>query len=359
MAQVIISNHSRQPLAGLTLASNVIWRKALNSFGYASFDLALSDPYATTTYLNPGNYLHIYPDGANTTSFANASYGGMLNNDFRIEPHKGIVKIQSAGLAQMLDVSIVPTTQSYANIDVGSIIDNLITTCDNYSQLGLTRFTVSTLGVVVSSWQAGWGDQVFHDIQQLCKDYGGDFEVRPDFTYAYYIRQGQDNPNLVVRYGQQGNIQVDTGMHFLNTEMANQVYNISSNNNSAYAYTVNTTSVQYYGPKTLVIQDNNTYAVADALTKAQFEAKKRAFPQTMMDNITLVDTSLLPFSQLHLGDAVLFEAPGLPFLQSFQGLNRILAVEYDDRKRTMNLSMGNALYVVLRGRLNEVRLYTS
>jgi hypothetical protein len=359
MTKVIVSNHSRQVITELFYASNITWRKALSSYGYCSFDLALSDPFASATYLNPGNWVHIYNDFVDSSVFANADFGGVLNNDYEIKPKNAIVTIQGAGIGQLFDVAVTVTTQNYANIDVGSLIDNLITTCDNYAALNITRHTIDTLGPVVTSYVAGWGNQIFTTIQQLCKDYGGDFEVRPDWTYAYYVRQGQDNPNLVVRYGEQGNVQVETNMHFVNTEMGNQIYNISTVDASQSAYIVNTTSVQYYGPKTVVIQDDNTYSAADALTKAQFAAIQKAFPQTMMDNVTMVDSSLFPFFQLHLGDAVLFEAPSLSFLQSFQGLQRILAVEYDDRKRIMNLSMGNALYIVLRGRLHEVRLYVS
>lgn len=359
MARIIISNHSRQQLVELPYASNIIWRKALNSYGYASFDLPLSDAAATSTYLNPGNWLHVYSDIADTSQFGTADFGGVLANDYEIKPHEGVVTIQSAGIGQLLDVAITSTTKNYSGMDVGSVINDLVTTCDNFGLLNLTKYTVNTLGVVINSLTIEWGANIFSEVQKLTKAYGGDFEVRPDWSYAYYIRQGQDNPNLVVRYGQQGNVQVQTHMHFVNTEMANQVYNISTQNNSIYAYVTNITSVQYYGPKTIVIDDDGTYSVQDALTKVQFEAKKRAFPQTMLENITLVDTSLFPFFQVHLGDAVLFEAPALPFLQSFQGLNRILAVEYDDRKRVMNLSMGNALFVILRGKLHEVRLYTS
>lgn len=359
MARVLLTNHSRQFTTELRFASNVTWRKALSSYGYASFDLPLSDTYADATYLNPGNYVYIYQDDADTSKLINADFGGVLTNDYEIKPKDGVVTIQAAGIGQLLDVSVVTTTQVYNNVDLGTIIDNLITTCDNFHALNLTRHTIDTRGPTVVQWEAGWGDQIFTDVQKLCQDYGGDFEVRPDFSYAYYIRQGEDNKNLVVRYGKQGNIQVDTGMHFVNTEMANQVYNISLEDNSTYAYTVNQTSVQYYGPKTVVIQDSDTYTAEDALTRAQFEALRRAFPQTMMDNITMVDTSLFPFYQLNLGDSVIFEAPDLAFLRSFEGLQRILAVEYDDRKRVMNLSMGNALYIVLKGKLHEVRLYTS
>lgn len=358
MARLIVSNHQRQVLTELYYASNILWRKALNSFGYASFDLALSDPYATSAYLNAGNYVHIYSDLADTSQFANADFGGVLSNDYEVKPKQGTVTVQAAGIGQLFDVAITTTTQTYTNMDVGSIIDNLVTSSDNYTALNITRYTVDTGGAVVAQYVAGFGDQVYTSIQKLCKQYGGDFEVRPDFTYAYYVRQGQNNPNLVIRYGQQGNVQVDTNMHFVNTEMGNQVYNMGSDG-TIYAYTVNQTSAQFYGPKTVVIQDDDTYTIADALTKAKFEALKRAFPQTMMDNITLVDTSLLPFYQLHMGDAVLFEAPALSFLQSFQGMQRILSVEYDDRKRVMNLTLGNALYIILRGKLHEVRLYTS
>lgn len=359
MARLIISDHNRHPIAELTQdASNMTWRKALTSYGSASFDLPLSSQYATNTYLTPANYIHIYGDGADTSRFINADFGGVLVNDYEISPHNAIVTVAAAGIGQLLDVTVTKTTQSYANLDVGSIIDNLITTSDNYAKLGLTRFTVDPNGPNVVTYVAGFGDQVFTSIQKLCKDFGGDFEVRPDFTYAYYTRQGQDNPNLVVRYGNQGNVQVDTKMHLVNTEMANQVYNIGQDG-TVYAYTVNQTSAQFYGPKTVVIQDQDTYSFQDALTKAQFEALKRAFPQQMLDNITLVNTPLLPFNQLHLGDSVPFEAPALPFLASFQTLQRILAISYDDRQRTMNLTMGNALYVVLRGKLHEVRLYTS
>lgn len=358
MARLIISNHARQPIAELYYAANITWRKALTSYGYASFDLALSDSYANPTYLNPANYVHIYSDFADTSKFSNADFGGILNNDYEVKPKDGSVTIQAAGIGQLLDVSVVPATQSYFNVDVGTIIDNLVTTSDNFPKLGLTRFTVDPNGSPVVQYVAGFGDQIFQSIQKLVQDFGGDFEVRPDFTYAYHVRQGKDNPNQVIRYGQPGNIQVDASMHLVNTEMGNQVYNIGQDG-TVYAFTVNQTSAQFYGPKTVVIEDQDTYTVEDALTKAKFEALKRAFPQAMLDGITLVDTSLFPFYQLNLGDAVTFEAPDLPFLASFQGLQRILAINYDDRKRVMQLTMGNALYVVLRGRLHEVRLYTS
>lgn len=358
MAKVILSNWQRKQIAELPYASNVTWRKALSSQGYASFDLPLTDQYATPHYLNPGNYVHIFSDTADTTDFANADFGGLLTNDFEVKPKNGVVTLQAAGLAQMLELSIVPNTQSYYNVDVCTVADNLIQTCDNYSRLGLTRGQVDTGGGLVSKFIAGWGDTVYGDLLNLSKQFGYDFEMTPNWVYNIRTRQGEDHPDYIIRYGSQGNVQVDTTMHYVNTEMANQIYYFSQDG-STQVYTANQTSVQFYGPKTLVVYDSNGYTSQDLLTKAQLEVAKRAFPSTLMDHIKIVDTPLLPFNKLVLGDRVTFESPSIPLLQSFNGLQRILAIQYDDKTRTMDLTLGNALYVVLRGKLHEVRLYTS
>jgi hypothetical protein len=355
LVKVVISDHNRNQLVELPYASNVTWRKALNSVGFASFDLPLSDPYATPAYINPKNYVHMFQDNADSTNYAAADWAGQLVNDFQLSPKSGTITISAAGLTDMVEVSIVTNTTLFNGVDVGSSMKYLLTNSDNWSHMGLTEFTTSTRGPTTVSEIFGFGDSTLDDIYSLCKGYAMDFEIRPDFTYGIYQRQGVDNPNLVARYGDQGNIQVDSTMKLVNTELANQTY--YTDNSANTVYWANQTSVQYYGPRTVLIQDNQTFSADDALTKAQLYTLKSAFPLYVMDNVSLVDTSLMPFTQIHLGDSILFEAPSLPLLSSFNGLQRILAIEYNDRKRIMNLTLGNALYKVVRGRLQEVRLY--
>lgn len=357
MARVILSNLSKQPILELRSASNIMWRKALNSLNYCQFDLALTDPYCTPQYLSPSHYVHIFADSADTTQYINADFAGMLINDFQVKPKDGIITCSGAGLAHLLSVCLVANTTSFVNQDAGTIIQGLITGADNYSTLPLTAYSVSPLGPVVYSFMANQYDNVYSDIQKLCQDFAMDFDVRPDFTYAILTREGADKPDLVVRYGQQGNIQVDSTMNLVNTELYNQIY--ATNTSGATAFVVNNTSVTFYGKKSLSIEDanQNNYSQLDAQTIAQFEATKRGFPLYLLDHVVLVNTPLLPFSQLALGDKVLFEAPSLPMLSSFNGLQRVLAMEYDDRKQTMTLTMGNALYLVQKNKLHELRLY--
>ena len=357
MVRVIISNHQRKQLVQLQYAANVTWKKGLNSIGYASFDLPLSDPYCTPTYLNPANYVHIFSDTADSSSYANAEWGGQLVNDFEIKPKGGVATIAAAGLANLLEVSIVSATTIYNNLDIGSIVSSLITHCDNFSKIGLTQYSIATNGDAAVQWIAGFGDSVLEDIYTLCSQYGYDFEVRPDFTYGFYIRQGVDRPDLVARYGNSGNVQVDSTMKLVNTELGNQIYWIDQSAN--VVFTANQTSVQYYGPSTIVVQDfGNTYVQFDALTKAQIALTQRAFPLYMMDNVTIVDSPLLPYSSIELGDRITFEAPSLPMLSSFNGLQRILTAEYNDRDRVITLTLGNAVYKVRKNNISEVHLYS-
>lgn len=355
MVKVIVSDHSRKQLVELPYASNVTWRKALNSIGFASFDLPLSDPYATPFYINPKNYVHIYQDGADSTNFANADWGGQLVNDFQIKPKSGVITVQAAGMANIIDAAIVTATTLFNGIDIGTSMFDLLVNCDNWNLLGLTQYTVSTMGPLAQSEIFGFGDSTLQDIFTLCEGYAMDFEVRPDFSYGIYLRQGRDRPDLVARYGDQGNVQVDSTMKLVNTELANQTYYIDNSADSVFW--ADQTSVQYYGPRSVFIQDSNTFNAFDALTKAQLYTLKSAYPLYVLDNVTIVNTPILPFTSINLGDSVLFEAPSLPLLQSFNGLQRILAIEYNDRKQIMNLTLGNALYKIVRNRLQEVRLY--
>lgn len=358
MARVIVSDHNRNQLFQVQYANNIKWRKALDTMGYASFDIDLGNLYASPQWLHAGNYVHIYSDTADSTSFANADWGGILSNDYEIKPRDGIVTIAAAGLAQLLQVSIVPTTQIYTGVDLGSIVVNLVSTRDNAVDVNFTQFSVSGLGPVLSSYTAGFGDITYQDIIKLMQQYGCDFEVRPDFSYGFYIRQGQDRPDLVCRYGNHGNMVIDSMMHLVNSELGNQIY-YQNGSQSETIFVANTTSAQFYGKKSLVIQDDgSTYVDLDLQTRAQVELAHRAFPLFALDNVQIVDTPLYPFSQINLGDRVLFEAPSLPFLQSFNGLQRVLAIDYDDVNRIMSLTLGNAVYVVLRGKLHELRLYT-
>jgi hypothetical protein len=319
--------------------------------------MALTDPYCTPKYINPATYIHIYSDSADTTQYANADWAGLLINDFQLKPKDGIITVTGAGLAHLLQASVVPNTTSFVLQDAGSIIEALITTSDNFSALPLTAYSISALGPVVFSFTANQFDTVYTDIQTLCQNFAMDFDVRPDFTYGILVRQGVDRPDLVVRYGQQGNIQVDSTMNLVNTELYNQIYAVTMSGNWALA--VNTTSVLFYGKKSLAIQsaDSNDYSQLDAQTIAEFEMVKRGFPLFLLDHVVMVNTPLYPFAQVELGDKALFEAPSLPMLASFDGLQRILAMQYDDRKQTITLTMGNALYLVQKNKLHELRLY--
>jgi len=357
MAIVVISNQQRQPQFTLKYADNIKWRKALNTVGYATFDLPLSDQYADPAKIHAGSIVHIYSDSANTNSFANADWGGIMTNDYEIKPKDGLVTFSAAGLGQLIELSIVSATQTYTNMDLGSVTTGLLQSGDNFGAIPWTAYTVASNGPIVGSFIAGFGDPVYDDIIKLMGQYGGDFEVRPDFSYAFYVRQGVDNKNMVARYGNQGNVSLDTTMHLVNTEMANQIY-YTSNSITGSIYVADPSAAQYYGKRTLVINDNGTYVQLDALTKAQLELAKRKHPLFVLDHVQIIDSPLLPFSRVHVGDSIVFEAPSLPYLQSFNGLQRILAVEYDDVKRIMDLTLGNAVYVVLRGKLHQVRLYT-
>jgi hypothetical protein len=359
MTSVVISDINQRPLMVLQNASNIKWRSALNSIGYASFDLPLSDAYANSQFLHAGNYCHIYRENVPTT-FANASWGGLIENDFEINPKDGYVTIGCAGLANLLRLSVVSVTSVYivnngVAPDIGSIINSLMGLRDNQT-VGLTNLTVAHNAQLVNQFIAAAGDAVFDDISKLCADYACDFEVRPDFTWGFYARQGVDNPNLVVRYGNAGNVSLDTKMHLVNSEMANFIYVFDNSGNSGAAG-ADPALAQYYGKKSMSIQVGPGDVITDVVTRAQLEVVKRANPLFVLDHVQIVDSSLLPFYQLHLGDRVTFEAPNLPFLASFQGLQRILAIEYDDHKRIMDLTLGNAVYTVLRGKLHEVRLY--
>lgn len=352
MAQVVISNTQHQ-LFTLRTASNIKWRKSLNGIGYASFDLPLTDALADPQWIHAGNYVHIYRDGVPTTSYAAADWGGVLENDYEINPKDGAVTVSAAGLAQLLQLSIVTTTTTYTNIDVGSIVESLIANRDNKT-VNLTAATVSGQAQQVTKFVAGWGDAVMADITKLCTQYGCDFEVKPDFTWAFYNRQGVDNPNLVCRYDAQGNIALDTRMHLVNSEMANQIWAVGQ---SASVFVADPSAAQYYGKKTLVVQYDDQSDPVDIHTRAQLELAKRKYPLFALDNIQMVDSSLFPFYKVELGDRVQFETPNLPFLKTFNGLQRILAIDYDDHNRLMNLTLGNTVYVVLRGKLHELRLY--
>lgn len=356
MVQVILTNQSRQQLVSLQNSANVVWRKALNSQGFAQLDLYLTDPYATPQYINPANYLHIFDDNDDSTNFSNARWGGPLVNDFEVKPKDGIVTIQAAGMANLLEMTVVANTQTYTNQHISDVILGILQAGDNWNALNLTAFSVIPINVTVSTFVAGAGDSVLEDIYKLCQDYAVDFEVRPDWSYAIYQRQGVDQPNYVTRYGDLGNIQVDSTMKLVNTELANQVTFVDNSND--FAFVVNQTSVNYYGPKSILIQDGDTYAQYDALTKAQLYAARAAFPLNVLDNIVLIDSSLLPFYLLEVGDRVVFETPSLPLLGIFQGMQRILAAEYNERRQTMTLTMGNAIYKVIKNHIHEVRLYS-
>lgn len=356
MVQVILSNRQHQQLVSLQNVANVVYRTALNSQGFAQFDIFLTDTYATPTYINPANFVHIFDDNADSTNYSNARWGGPLVNDFEIKPKDGIATVQAAGMANLLEMTIVANTQTFTNAKVSDVITGILAAGDNWAALGLTAYTVATINVTVTTFVAGAGDSVLEDIYKLCQNYAVDFEVRPDWTYALYARQGVDQPHYATRYGDLGNIQVDSTMKLVNTELANQVTFVDNSNN--YVYVTSQTSVNYYGPKSILIQDGETYAQYDALTKAQLYAARAAFPLNVLDNVTLVDSSLLPFYLVHVGDRVVFEAPTLPLLGIFQGMQRILAAEYNDRRQTMTLTMGNAIYKVVKDRIHEVRLYS-
>ena len=355
MVQVILSNQARKQVTSLQNAANVVYRSALNSQGFAQFDLHLADPYATPLYINPSMYVHIFDDNADSSNYSNARWGGPLVNDFQMKPKEGVATIQAAGMANLLEMTVVSSTQVFTNSSLTHVVQTILSNSDNWQKLNLTAFTVATISETVT-FVAGQGDSTLEDIYKICKNYAVDFEVRPDWTYALYARQGVDQPHYVTRYGDLGNIQVDSTMKLVNTEMANQVTFIDNSGNTALV--TNQTSVNYYGPKSLVIQDGDTYAQYDALTKAQLYAARAAFPLSVMDDVVLIDSSLLPFSLLHVGDRVLFEAPTLPLLSIFNGLQRILSAEYNDRRQTMTLTLGNAIYKVVKDRIHEVRLYS-
>lgn len=356
MVQVILSNRNRQQIVNLQNAANVVYRSALNSQGFAQFDLNLTDQYATPVYINPATYLHVFNDGDDSSNFSNARWGGQLVNDFEIKPKEGVATIQAAGMANLLEMTMVATTQVLDNLFVSDAIQHILQAGDNWNVLGLTAYTVATINVTVTTFVAGAGDSVLEDIYKLCQDYAVDFEVRPDWTYAIYARQGVDQPHYVVRYGDLGNVQVDSAMKLVNTEMANKVTFVDNSNN--YAFVQSDTSVNYYGPKSLLIQDGETYAQFDALTKAQLYAERAAYPLNVLDNVVIIDSSLMPFYLLHVGDRVVFEAPTLPLVGIFTGMQRVLSAEYNDRRQTMTLTMGNAIYKVIKNRIHEVRLYS-
>lgn len=359
MVKVIISSPAQQQLVDVSRdASNITWRSALNSVGFASFNLPLSSQFAVPKYLNAGNYLHIFPDNVDSTSYANASWGGRLVNDYEIHPGDGVITAKAAGLAVLFQTSIVNATTTFNGLDVGTVMNNLIMQSDNFPKLGLTAYTVSTLGPSTVQTTLNYGDGLLDDLYKLCGSYGMDIEVRPDFTYGIYVRQGQDNLNLVARYGAQGNIHVDSTMQLVNTEQANQVIFTDSSNDVVFV--ADQTSIQYYGPKTFVVQDNgDTFTQFDAQTKAQLYLARSAYPLALLDAVTLVDTSLYPFYLVRVGDKILFESPSLPMLSSFNGAQRVLAAEYNDTKRTMTLTLGNAIYKLINRSLHEVRLYES
>lgn len=358
MVRLILSNRNRKQIAELTLASNIVYKNAIDSQGYCQFDLFLSDPMADPKYINPSNFVHVFSDTADSTNFSNALWGGPLVNDYEVKPKDGIITCMAAGMANLLEMSILTTTADFTVGTADAVINSLLSMSDNsLSTLGLTAYTVqpSNLFPDINNYVAAWGDSVLEDIYKICQDYSIDFDVRPDWTYAILNRQGVDNPNLVIRFGNQGNIQVDSSFKLVNSELANQVTFLDNSGNSAYV--VNTTSVEYYGPKSVLIQDGETYAQLDALTKAQLYAFRAAFPLNLLDNVTVFNNDLLPFDRIRVGDAVLFEAPSIPMLQAYNGLQRILSAEYHDRQRTMVLTLGNAVYKVIRNHLHEVRLY--
>lgn len=356
MVQVILSNQARQQMVSLQNAANVVYRSALNSQGFAQFDLNLTDQYATPTYINPATYLHVFGDNDDSSNYSNARWGGLLVNDFEIKPKEGVATIQAAGMANLLEMTMVATTQSFVNVAVSSVIQAILAAGDNWAALNLTPYVVTQVNVTVSQFIAAAGDSVLEDIYKLCQDYALDFEVRPDWTYAIWERQGVDQPHYVIRYGDLGNVQVDSKMKLVNTEMANKVTFVDNSNN--YAFVQSDTSVNYYGPKSLLIQDGETYAQFDALTKAQLYAARAAYPLNVLDDVVIIDSSLMPFYLLNIGDRVVFEAPTLPLVGIFAGMQRVLSAEYNDRRQTMTLTMGNAIYKVIKNRIHEVRLYS-
>lgn len=358
MVKLILSDRNRHQLAELSMASNIVYKKALDSQGYCQFDLFLSDPMATPKYINPSNYVHVFSDTADSTNYSEAQWGGPLVDDYKINPKQGIITCMAAGMANLLEMSILSTTANFTVGTAQDAINGILNISDNsLASLGLTPYTTqpNSLFPTINNFVGGWGDSVLEDIYKICQDYALDFDVRPDWTYAILNRQGVDNPHLVIRYGDQGNIQVDTNFKLVNQELANKVTFLDNSGNAAYV--VNQTSINYYGAKSILIQDGETYAQEDALTKAQLYAARAAFPLNLLDNVTVFDNYLLPFDQIRVGDSVVFEAPSLPLLQAYNGLQRILSVEYNDRKRTMTLTLGNAIYKVTRNHLHEVRLY--
>lgn len=309
MARVILSNHSHQPIVELKQAANVKWHNALNSVGYCEFDLALSDTYASPTYLNAGNYVHVFSDSADSTTFTHADFGGPMANDFEVKPNEGVVSVRAAGLSNLLNVSVINQTTTYQNVTVAQIVADIINNRnDNAPFLGLTMYT-NAGSQNVQLYQINFGDNAFNTIETLVTTFNSDFEVRPDWTWASYDRQGVDNPNLVARYGNQGNVQVQASMHILNSQLFNKVY-VGSDSSPFIATVTSQTSINQYGyfSEFVSASTNNIPTNQDELTMAQVELGKHEFPPVMLDNVVVVDTPLMPFGTFHLGDKIWFEA---------------------------------------------------
>lgn len=300
----------------------------LNGMGKSDFDIGLEDVKCTEANAQFFNHLEIVDE--NNIPI----WGGQIVDQTFDEPKLHIGCFGYLSLFQKRELR----AKTYATQAYGSLLTAMINDTNTISSTGVSIGSIAS-GSLQTTRIVQNTDYLLDKIIEYNNDVNYDYEVDPTRKFNFYLRKGADKPQYVLEYGGQAdNILSKPQLGKSSQDMANSAY---AETGGLTSTAQDTASQGLYGLLEGVLSVNSGITQQSTLDNMAVGAVQRTAYPIISLSITAKDSTLCPFSDISVGDAVTVSL--IPYFK-FKALMRIIEMTHDESTGRRDIVFGQIIY---------------
>lgn len=312
--------------------NNLTYTWTLNGMGKAEFNIGLEDSKCTDINLRFYNHVEVRDD-TNNIIWA----GVIVGRDFNSQA----VHITCYGYLYLFKQRRL-TAKTYSVQDYGKLYSSMINDVNAICSTGIDIGSIAS-GTLQTTRIVQNTDFLLDKITEYGNDVNYDYEVDQYRKFNFYLRKGMDKPYYQLEYGGDAdNIVNEPGLSQSILDMENSIYTEVQNDGTVQLSSLaqDNISQSLYGLIEGVEQTNGGIATQSTLDNIASGALQRTAYPINSFTIKAKDSTLCPFSDIFIGDAVMVS---LPLYFNFNTLLRIIEMTQDEDSGTRDITFGQVL----------------
>lgn len=313
----------------------------LDDIDTLTVSLALSSPKCTAVNTQFGNHIELVDKDSGAVVWG----GVIVAHDFS----GSAVKITASDYSVLLYYRRMRAKQ-YPAMDYGALMQQLIADTQaaraDYA-IGLAGYNIAS-GALQTTRLVKSTDFLWLKIKDFGDDANYDYWVGSDRAFNFSLRRGSDKPQYIAEWGgNRDNIISPPTLARNVKSLANSIYAESEVTGDDGTSTTLTSSAEdadseaLYGLYEGVFTPNDDVSVQSTLdTQVNGKLQRDHAPADSVD-ITMIDSTLCPFSELEVGDRITLHL--IPYFD-YSASVRILAMQHTEKSSTRKVTVGNLIY---------------